>query len=96
MLRVWLIINNLYRLGADHIISYKENPDYSSLVKEYTNGKGVNVILDPILASNFEYVRFILTYYYWRMYNQLPWMEDGLYMGAWVDSRFQMLISLRY
>jgi NADPH2:quinone reductase len=46
-------------LGADFIIPYKENPDYSSLVKEYTNGKGVNVILDPIMASNFKYVRFL-------------------------------------
>ena len=27
-----------------------------NLVKEVTNGKGVDLILDPILASNFDYV----------------------------------------
>ena len=51
-----IIIIYSYRYGADHIISYVETPDYSLLVKEITGGKGVNVILDPILASNFDYV----------------------------------------
>lgn len=46
-----------HRLGADHLISYKKTPDYAALVKELTNGKGANVILDPILASNFDYVK---------------------------------------
>eukprot|EP00347_Sterkiella_histriomuscorum_P009950 403339254 len=42
-------------LGADYLINYKENPDFSKLVQEYTNGKGVDVIADPVLASNFQY-----------------------------------------
>lgn len=42
-------------LGADYGINYKENPDFSDLVKEYTNGKGVDIILDCIGAQNFEY-----------------------------------------
>eukprot|EP00347_Sterkiella_histriomuscorum_P009914 403339393 len=42
-------------LGTDLTISYKENPDYSLVVQEYTKKQGANVILDPILASNFEF-----------------------------------------
>lgn len=33
-------------LGASHGINYKEHPDFSELVKEFTGGKGVDVILD--------------------------------------------------
>ena len=38
------------------MINYKVTPDYSDLVKELTKGKGVDIIFDPILASNFDYV----------------------------------------
>lgn len=42
-------------LGATYTINYKENPDFSELVHEYTDGKGVDVILDCIGAQNFTY-----------------------------------------
>lgn len=40
-------------LGASHLINYKETPEFSSSVKSFTDGRGVNVIQDPVLASNF-------------------------------------------
>ena len=42
-------------LGASHVINYKATPSYAALVKEFTNGKGVNVIQDPVLGgTNFN------------------------------------------
>ena len=42
-------------LGASHTINYKETPEFASLVKEFTGGKGVNVIQDPVLGGpNFK------------------------------------------
>jgi putative PIG3 family NAD(P)H quinone oxidoreductase len=38
-------------LGADLVINYKENPDFSSIVLDYTNRKGVDVILDHVGAK---------------------------------------------
>ncbi len=38
-------------LGVDLVIDYTENPDFSPLVKEFTNKKGVNVILDHVGAK---------------------------------------------
>ena len=46
----------MFSLGADFIINYKENPDYTKLVLEYTQNKGVDIILDPVGKQNFEYV----------------------------------------
>ena len=37
------------------MFSYREEPDYSATILRKTSGKGVDVILDPILASNFDY-----------------------------------------
>ncbi|CAI2374666.1 unnamed protein product [Moneuplotes crassus] len=42
-------------IGASHGINYKENADFSTLVQEYTGGKGVNIILDCVGAQNFDY-----------------------------------------
>lgn len=39
------------QLGADLLINYKETPDFSEVVKEYTNKKGVDMILDHIGAK---------------------------------------------
>ena len=41
-------------LGANFTINYKENPDFSDLVLEYTENKGVNLILDCVAAQNFD------------------------------------------
>ncbi|MCF6266585.1 MAG: NAD(P)H-quinone oxidoreductase [Desulfuromusa sp.] len=38
-------------LGVDLVIDYTETPDFSSLVKEYTAKKGVDVILDHVGAK---------------------------------------------
>ena len=38
------------KLGADFTINYKETPDYHDKVLEFTGGKGVNVIADPVGA----------------------------------------------
>ena len=38
-------------LGADQVINFKETPDFSELIKEYTNKKGVDVILDHVGAK---------------------------------------------
>lgn len=39
------------QVGADFLINYRETPDFSELVKEYTNKKGVDLILDHIGAK---------------------------------------------
>ena len=38
-------------LGADHLINFRETPDFTDIVKEYTNKKGVDVILDHVGAK---------------------------------------------
>lgn len=38
-------------LGADLVIDYKSTPDFSEAVKEFTNKKGVDVILDHVGAK---------------------------------------------
>lgn len=42
-------------LGAIEGINYKETPDFSDRIMEITENKGVNLILDPIGAQNFEF-----------------------------------------
>lgn len=38
-------------LGADLLINFRETPDFTEIVKEYTNKKGVDLILDHIGAK---------------------------------------------
>lgn len=38
-------------LGADLVIDYTETPDFSDLIKEFTQKKGVNLILDHVGAK---------------------------------------------
>lgn len=38
-------------LGVDLVIDYTQNPDFSGLIKEFTNKKGVDVILDHVGAK---------------------------------------------
>ncbi|RLB78762.1 MAG: NAD(P)H-quinone oxidoreductase [Deltaproteobacteria bacterium] len=38
-------------LGVDLVIDYTETPDFSGLIKEYTNKKGVDLILDHVGAK---------------------------------------------
>jgi putative PIG3 family NAD(P)H quinone oxidoreductase len=38
-------------LGADLVINYLENPDFTEIVKEFTNKKGVDLILDHVGAK---------------------------------------------
>jgi NADPH2:quinone reductase len=39
------------QLGADLVINFRENPDFTDLVKEFTGKKGVNLILDHVGAK---------------------------------------------
>ncbi len=38
-------------VGADFLINFRETPDFTELVKEYTNKKGVDLILDHVGAK---------------------------------------------
>jgi NADPH:quinone reductase len=38
-------------LGADLVINFRENPDFTEIIKEYTAKKGVDVILDHVGAK---------------------------------------------
>ncbi len=44
-------IERVKALGADLVVDYKETPDFSEAVKEFTNKKGVDVILDHVGAK---------------------------------------------
>jgi len=44
-------LERVRQVGADFLINYKETPDFAELVKEYTNKKGVDLILDHIGAA---------------------------------------------
>jgi NADPH2:quinone reductase len=39
------------QLGADLVINFRENPDFTDLVKEFTGKKGVDLILDHVGAK---------------------------------------------
>ncbi|AEI15187.1 NAD(P)H quinone oxidoreductase, PIG3 family [Flexistipes sinusarabici DSM 4947] len=47
-------MEKIKELGVDLVINYKETPDFSKMVKEYTNKRGVDVILDCIGAAYLE------------------------------------------
>ena len=34
--------------GADHVINYREDSDWVNTVKELTDGRGADVIYDPV------------------------------------------------
>jgi len=44
-------LERVLQIGADFLINYKETPDFTDVVKEYTNKKGVDLILDHIGAK---------------------------------------------
>jgi NADPH:quinone reductase len=44
-------MDRVRELGADLVINFKETPDFSEAVKEFTNKKGVDVILDHVGAK---------------------------------------------
>lgn len=44
-------IDRVKELGADLVIDFTQTPDFSELVKEFTNKKGVDVILDHVGAK---------------------------------------------
>ena len=44
-------IDRVKELGADYLINFRETPDFTEVVKEYTNKKGVDLILDHIGAK---------------------------------------------
>jgi putative PIG3 family NAD(P)H quinone oxidoreductase len=44
-------LQRVKEIGADLVIDYTQTPDFSEIVKEFTNKKGVNLILDHIGAK---------------------------------------------
>ena len=44
-------MDKVKELGADLVINFKETPDFTDVVKEYTGKKGVDVILDHVGAK---------------------------------------------
>lgn len=40
------------RLGADSVINYKNNPDWETAVRQMTNGKGADVIVETVGGEN--------------------------------------------
>ncbi len=44
-------IERVKELGVDLVIDYTETPDFSGVIKEYTNKKGVDLILDHVGAK---------------------------------------------
>lgn len=44
-------MDRVREIGADLLVNFRETPDFSEIVKEYTNKKGVDLILDHIGAK---------------------------------------------
>ncbi len=44
-------LERVKKLGVDLVIDYTENPDFTGIIKEYTNKKGVDLVLDHIGAK---------------------------------------------
>jgi NADPH2:quinone reductase len=40
--------------GADHVINYNTNPNFRAAVKEFTDGKGADVVYDPVGGAVFD------------------------------------------
>jgi NADPH2:quinone reductase len=40
--------------GADHVINYNTTPNFRGLVKEYTGGKGADMVYDPVGGAVFD------------------------------------------
>lgn len=82
-------------LGASHGINYKENPDFSDLVKEYTEGKGVDIILDCIGSQNFEYnTKSAAMDCQWVFFGQLGGTTvEGFELKSFLAKRMQFLCS---
>jgi len=58
--------------GANHIINYKKNPNWSLNVMEITKGKGVDIISDCVLASNFnENIKCLANDARWLIYSTM-------------------------
>ena len=44
-------MDRVKEVGADFLINFRETPDFTEIVKEYTNKKGVDLVLDHIGAK---------------------------------------------
>ena len=80
-------------LGANFTINYKENPDFSGLVREYTENKGVNLILDCVAAQNFDAnLKSAAIDWQWVLYGGLGGMTIPEFnMGKFMAKRIQFL-----
>mmetsp|Transcript_10118 Transcript_10118/g.8913 ORF Transcript_10118/g.8913 Transcript_10118/m.8913 type:complete len:245 (+) Transcript_10118:312-1046(+) len=82
-------------IGAIAGINYKENPDFSNLVKEFTDGKGADVILDCIGAQNFNYnIKAAATDCRWVLYGAMGGVRlEKFNLGPLLAKRIQILSS---
>lgn len=44
-------LDRVKQVGADLVVNFRETPDFTEIVKEYTNKKGVDLVLDHIGAK---------------------------------------------
>lgn len=90
-------LENAAKLGASHGINYnsKNNPDFSDLVREYTNGKGVDVILDCIGAQNLDYnLASAAIDCKWVFYGALGGVKvQNINLGKFLSKRIQFISS---
>ncbi|CAI2375102.1 unnamed protein product [Moneuplotes crassus] len=88
-------LDHSIELGAVAGINYKETPDFSESVKEYTNGKGTNIILDCIGAQNFDYnVKSAAMDCQWVLYGAMGGVRiQNVNLGPLLAKRIQFLSS---
>ncbi|XP_057307492.1 quinone oxidoreductase PIG3-like [Hydractinia symbiolongicarpus] len=79
-------------LGADVLVNYKE-ADFSEVVQKETNGRGVDVILDPVGASNWEKnANSLALDSRWVLYGLLGGARiDGSLLGRLLGKRAQLV-----
>ena len=88
-------LNHSKSLGAYGLINYKETPDFSTQVKDLTNGKGASLILDCIGAQNFEYnISAASMDCRWVFYGAIGGVKlENLNLGKLLAKRINLLCS---
>lgn len=81
-------------LGADVVVNYKEE-DFANVVSNETSGQGIDVILDPVGASNFEKnMKSIAMDGRWVLYGLMGGAQvSGPFLGGLLRKRVQLLSS---
>lgn len=94
----------LRNLGADHIINYRETPDWGSVARKLTGGVGVDLVVDvagnaslkqSVAATKLEGVISCVGMIGGESKEEVPslldcWLNNITARGLWVGSRLQM------